>query len=332
MDPKRDAHEIEILERCLRRLEQGADLETLLREVPEAVPLRPLLETALWLRRGQEVALSPAARRRLIRQGQLRAARRAAAPRASRPVFRWAWALVAVLGLILVLLSAVGAAEASLPGEPLYPVKRAVEGLVTLGMSPEERALYLAERRWSEFEASAARGRWLPDLAEESLARLEEAARLGAEGPAGPAARLRALYERQGVLLEEAAAVAPPDVRSALARARQRWAGLAPVLGRPEGGIPEPTRSVETPVLPEPTAEILRERIHTPPGLEKQETPSAPRTPPGQEKTPPGQEKKETPRPVRTPPGQEKKATSGPPRGQDSAPPGDQGPKGSPRR
>lgn len=325
MDPKRDALEIEILERCLRRLEQGADLETLLREVPEAVPLRPLLETALWLRRGQEVALSPAARRWLIRQGQLRAARRAAAPRASRPVFRWAWALVAVLGLILVLLSAVGAAEASLPGEPLYPVKRAVEGLVTLGMSPEERALYLAERRWSEFEASAARGRWLPDLAEESLARLEEAARLGAEGPAGPAARLRALYERQGALLEEAAAVAPPDVRSALARARQRWAGLAPVLGRPEGGIPEPTRSVETPVLPEPTAEILRERIHTPPGLEKQETPSAPRTPPGQEK-------KETPRPVRTPPGQEKKATPGPPRGQDSAPPGDQGPKGSPRR
>ncbi len=325
MDPKRDALEIEILERCLRRLEQGADLETLLREVPEAVPLRPLLETALWLRRGQEVALSPAARRRLIRQGQLRAARRAAAPRASRPVFRWAWALVAVLGLILVLLSAVGAAEASLPGEPLYPVKRAVEGLVTLGMSPEERALYLAERRWSEFEASAAWGRWLPDLAEESLARLEEAARLGAEGPAGPAARLRALYERQGVLLEEAAAVAPPDVRSALARARQRWAGLAPVLGRPEGGIPEPTRSVETPVLPEPTAEILRERIHTPPGLEKQETPSAPRTPPGQEK-------KETPRSVRTPPGQEKKDTPGPPRGQDSAPPGDQDPKGSPRR
>jgi hypothetical protein len=325
MDPKRDALEIEILERCLRRLEQGADLETLLREVPEAVPLRPLLETALWLRRGQEVALSPAARRRLIRQGQLRAARRAAAPRASRPVFRWAWALVAVLGLILVLLSAVGAAEASLPGEPLYPVKRAVEGLVTLGMSPEERALYLAERRWSEFEASAARGRWLPDLAEESLARLEEAARLGAEGPAGPAARLRALYERQGVLLEEAAAVAPPDVRSALARARQRWAGLAPVLGRPEGGIPEPTRSVETPVLPEPTAEILRERIHTPPGLEKQETPSAPRTPPGQEK-------KETPRPVRTPPGQEKKDTPGPPRGRDSAPPGDQGPKGPPGR
>jgi len=97
---------------------------------------------------------------------------------------------------------------------------------------------------------------------------------------------------------------------------------------------------VETPVLPEPTAEILRERIHTPPGLEKQERPSAPRTPPGLEKqetpsaprTPPGQEKKETPRPVRTPPGQEKKDTPGPPRGQDSAPPGDQGPKGSPGR
>jgi hypothetical protein len=317
MDPKRDAHEGEILERCLRQLEQGADLETCLREVPEAIPLRPLLETALWLRRGQEVALAPAARQRLIRQGQLYAARRAAAPRASCPASRWAWALVAALGFILVLLSAVGAAEASLPSEPLYPVKRAVEGLVTLGMSPEEQALYLAERRWSEFEVAAARGRWLPDLAEESLVRLERAARLRAERPAGPAARLRALYERQGLLLEEAAAVAPPELRPALARARQHWARLVPAFSWPEGEIPEPTGPVETLVPPEPTAELPRERTHTPPRSEKRETPPTLRTPSSQEK-------KETPGPDRTPPSQKEEDTPSPPRGEDSALPGDQ--------
>ena len=68
---REDRQEAEILERCLRRLEQGADLETCLREFPEAAPLLPLLKTALWLRKGQEVSLRPQALQRMIRQGQL---------------------------------------------------------------------------------------------------------------------------------------------------------------------------------------------------------------------------------------------------------------------
>lgn len=332
-----NSREAEILERCLRRLEQGADLEACLKEVPEALPLRPLLEAALWLQRGQAASLPAAARQRLIRQGQSYAAQRAAHPQASGRAFRWAWAMAVVLGLLLGLLGIGGAAEASLPGEPLYPVKRAVEGLVTMGMSPAGKALYLAERRWSEFEVAASRGRWLPDLAEESLGYLEEALRVGAGRPVGGETRLRALYERQGVLLEQAAQDAPPDIRARLAQARQRRADLAMALGYPGEGIPTPSGVVETPLPPAPTAEILRERARTPPGLEKQATPPALHTPPGLEKretprperTPPGQQKKGTPPPERTPPGQEKQATPRPPRDSDASSSGGQGSKDS---
>ncbi len=314
MVPNEELHEAEILERCLRRLEQGADLETCLREFPEAASLLPMLQTALWLQQGREVSLRPPALRQMIRQGQLYASRAKAQPVVSSPTFRWSSALVALLGLILVALSVVSAAEASLPDEPLYPVKRAVESLFAATMPPEERALWLAERRWEEFEAAATQGRWFPALAEESLRYLEEAAQSGDKGPAH--ARLRALYERQGVVLKQAMRDAPPEARSELARTQREWAQLARLLGSPEGeGLPSSEEA--SPPSPAPTAEILRERTRTPPGLKRRETPSLKRTPPGLEKqetpppqrTPPGLEKRETPRPQRSPPGQERQLT-----------------------
>jgi len=306
MVPNEELHEAEILERCLRRLEQGADLETCLREFPEAASLLPLLKTARWLQKGREVSLRPPALQRMIRQGQLYASRAKARPVVSSLTFRWAGALVALLGLILVALSVVSAAEASLPDEPLYPVKRAVESLFAATMSPEERALWLAERRWEEFETAATQGRWLPALAEESLRHLEEAAQSGGKGPAH--ARLRALYERQGVILEQAVRDAPPETRSELARAQREWAQLAHLFGPPEGEGPPSSEEASSP-SPAPTAEILRERTRTPPGLERRETPP-------HERTPPGLEKRETPRPQRSPPGQERQLTPRTPPGQ----------------
>ncbi|MFN3928108.1 MAG: hypothetical protein ACK4OK_00530 [Thermoflexus sp.] len=295
-------HTAELLERCLRRMEEGADLELCLQEFPEAAPLRPLLEAALWVRKGQAVSLRPQALQRMIRQGQIYAARAKARPIVSSShTFRWAGVLIFVLGLILAALGVVGAAEASLPDEPLYPVKRAVESLFATLMPPEERALWLAERRWEEFETAATRGRWLPAVAEESLRHLGEAAQFenGSSSPRG--VRLRALYERQGVILMQALQAAPPESRAELARAQQEWARLAHVLGLPEGDISHyPEES--SPATPEPTAEILRERTRTPPGLERRATPPS-------ERTPPGLEKKETPRPQRSPPGQERRPT-----------------------
>lgn len=322
MVQNKEIREAEILERCLRRLEQGADLETCLREFPEAASLLPLLETALWLQRGQEVSLHPLALQRMIRQGQLYASRMRGRPVVSFPTFlstfRWAGALVALLGLILVAFSAVTAAEASLPDEPLYPVKRAVESLWAATMPPGERALWLAERRWAEFETAAARGRWLPALAEESLHHLEEAAQSGDKGPAP--ARLRALYERQGVILEQAARDAPPELRSELARAQRQWAQIARQLGSSdEEGLSSPRGTVQP--SPSPTVEVPREPTHTPPGFERRKTP-----PP--ERTPPGLEKRETPRPQRSPPGQERQLTPRTPPGQQE---GGKGPEQIPR-
>ncbi|MCS7251188.1 MAG: hypothetical protein NZ572_01905 [Thermoflexus sp.] len=299
-----DIYEAEILERCLGRLEQGADLETCLREFPEATSLLPLLKAALWLQKGQEVSLRPPALQRMIRQGRLYASRAKARPAVSSMTFRWAGALVALLGLILVALSVVSAAEASLPDEPLYPVKRAVEGLLVATMPPEERALWLAERRWEEFETATTQGRWLPALAEESLQYLEEAARSPGGESSPRRARLRALYERQGTILEQALWVAPPETRSELARAQQEWRRLTRFLGLPEGGIPPFPE--ETPAaFPESTARPER----TPPGQERRETPRS-------ERTPPGLERRETPWPQRTPPGQERQPTPRIPPGQ----------------
>ncbi len=290
----REEREAEILERCLRRLEQGADLETCLREFPEAASLLPMLRTALWLRQGREVSLRPSVLQRMIRQGQLHAARAKVRPVVSALTFRWAGALVVLLGLILVALGVVSAAEASLPDEPLYPVKRAVEGLFAAAMPPEERALWLAERRWAEFAAAAMHGQWLPDVAEESLRHLEEAARSIGQGPSPRSARLRALYERQGVLLEQAVKVAPPEIRAELARAQEEWARLSLRLGLPEGELPSSSEEVPS-LSPVPTAEMLREHTRTPSGQEKRETPRPRQTPPGWERK----------GPTRTPPGQQ---------------------------
>jgi len=328
MSEKDELREAEILERCLRRLEEGADLEACLREFPEAASMRPLLQTALWLRKGQEVSLHPSARQRMIRQGQRHASRARARPAVPHLAGRWAGALAALLVLILVALGVVRAAEASLPDEPLYPVKRAAEGVFAAVMPPGERALWLAERRWGEFERAVAQGRWLPALAEESLRHLEEAALSGPEGSASERARIRALYERQGAILARALQEAPPEVRPELARVRREWAQQAARFGSPEAAPPPTSEATPSPIS---TAEILRER--TPPGLERRGTPPSERTPPGLERretpqparTPPGLEKKETPRPAPTPPGQGQKPTPSSPES-----PQDQGSKGPP--
>ncbi|MER3399912.1 MAG: hypothetical protein C4313_02055 [Thermoflexus sp.] len=313
--------EAELLERCLRRLEDGADLETCLREIPEAASLRPLLEAALWVRRGQQVALSPAAREQLIRQGQAWTAQRQAARRAV-PMFRWALALAAFAGLLLGILGLAAAAEASLPDAPLYPLKRAVEAALAASMPPEERALWLAERRWSEFEGAAARGRWFPAVAEESLQHLEEIAPRLSEGAPAWRGRAQALYRRQGAFLEQALRAAPPALQAALAHARVRWDGLSPHFvpsgGDAETGPPTPVASPPLTLTPEPTRE-MRGSPPTPSGGEKRETPRPKHTPPGQEKrqtprappglqdrTPPGRESKPPPGPKATPPGRQK--------------------------
>ncbi len=294
--------EMEILERCLRRMEEGADLEACLREFPEAAALRRMLEAALWIQQGRQATLRPGVLRRMIREGQMRAAALRPSPRPAPRALRWGGLLAVFLGLLLAALGVAGAAEASLPDAPLYPVKRALEGLLTIAMPPADRALWLAERRWEEFERAAGQGRWLLALAEESLHEAEVAARAeGGDGSSPRAARLRALLARQEALLTRAAQDAPVEIRPALARARARWAELARLLHMPEKesfSSPTPGADFVSPMPFTPTAEVLRERTRTPPGLEKKEERGE------KDQTPPGLEKRETPPSQRTPPGQ----------------------------
>ncbi len=320
--------EMEILERCLRRLEEGADLEACLQEFPEAAALRPMLEAALWIQQGRQATLRPGVLRRMIREGQIRAAALRPSPRPAPRALRWAGLLAVFLGLLLAALGVAGAAEASLPGAPLYPVKRAVEGLLAIAMPSVDRALWLAERRWEEFERAASQGRWLPALAEESLREAEVAARAEEGGGSSPrAARLRALLARQEALLTRASQDAPLEIRPALAQARARWAALARLLHIPEkesSSPPTPAADSASPMPSTPTAEVLRERTRTPPGLEKEKEEKK------KEKTPPGLEKRETPPPQRTPPGQgQRPPTRTPPGPQEAgSPPGPSQDKG----
>ncbi len=123
------------LEICLKEMENGADLETVLARFPElAGELRPILRTSQKAR-----SISPAApSQEVMRRGRARLMQRAAELRESRvaprarviPGFQrlaLSFALAAIL-----LLSSTGLLNASasaLPGENLYPVKRTWEGL-----------------------------------------------------------------------------------------------------------------------------------------------------------------------------------------------------------
>lgn len=127
----------EILEICLKEIERGADVDTVLFRYPEfEKELRPLLEASMQAK-GMAVGVpsEEAARRSrakvLQRAAQMREAKAAPASRRiwSVPLRR---ALVSLAVIAMLFVSGTGlvrASSSSLPGDNLYPVKRAWEGL-----------------------------------------------------------------------------------------------------------------------------------------------------------------------------------------------------------
>lgn len=125
----------DILEACLQRLENGADLETLLSSYPEqASELRPILDAAV---RAREM-IAPAPSEKALRRGRAKFMQRAAelrelkvAPRKRAfPVFQRVAVTLTLTALFLASgTGLVGASSSALPGENLYPVKRSWEGL-----------------------------------------------------------------------------------------------------------------------------------------------------------------------------------------------------------
>lgn len=123
------------LEICLRELENGADVETVLARFPDlAGELRPILKTSLKAR--SLSAAEPS--QEVVRRGRARIMQRAAEMRESRvaprkrviPAFQ-RLALSFTLAALLLLSSTglLNASASALPGENLYPVKRTWEGL-----------------------------------------------------------------------------------------------------------------------------------------------------------------------------------------------------------
>lgn len=167
---KADHRQAEILEACLTRLIQGtASVDDLLRAYPsDADWLKPVLLSAWKARQAVELPAMPA-RARAEGERRLRAHIRSAAPRsAPSPVrrLRPAFALASVALVVLLLGSVSGiayAAESSLPGDSLYPVKQVIEQVqLDLSLTPEDEAellVRLSGERLREAEQLSARGR-----------------------------------------------------------------------------------------------------------------------------------------------------------------------------
>jgi hypothetical protein len=164
-----DQRRADILDGCLSRLQAGGEsVEDWLQTPPEDADwLPPLLLVVGQTRAAAGLQPMPdqrraAGERRLRQQVRSRSAPAAGRRRVLRPAF----ALISVLLVLALLGSASGiayAAEASLPGDSLYPVKHAIEQVqLTLSRTQDGDARLLVsmtEERLQEAEQLFARGR-----------------------------------------------------------------------------------------------------------------------------------------------------------------------------
>jgi hypothetical protein len=168
-----------ILEECLERLlEKGGKIADCLASYPEhADALKPLLEMATTTR--EAVSIQPHSEFKAKARYQFRAALQQAASGKKRFLFplRFRWATVATAVLILILASGgmVAASGNSMPDEPLYHIKLAVEQF-QLKLTPSalgKAKLYarLSDRRVMEIVRMAQKGN--PRLIEMVTQRLD---------------------------------------------------------------------------------------------------------------------------------------------------------------
>ncbi len=266
-----------LLDESLERGRKGERLEPSVKE-----ELESLLEVASRI---QEISTPPTEafvgdlEKRLVEKAKAlqRARRRSLWDRYLIPLFspgrarRWAGVLVVILALVLASAGTAIAAQSSIPGEPLYPVKRVTErlGLLVVRDRPGKTHLRLefTKRRTEEIEALDDRGEEveesiLVELATETEETLEEI-EVAPEGSREPLfEKLVDLTGRQQEVLQRVSTRVPAQAKPALERALQ-------VSRR---GHERATEAVQ------------QGRPEVPPGQEKKEGPGAPEVPPGQEK------------------------------------------------
>jgi hypothetical protein len=194
------------LQLCLARIAAGESIAACLNDYPEhADELAPLLEAAAELRGWAQPALSDA-----TRASARTRAHAALAARRARPPRRWAWvwtrgmrlALGSVLALLLLLGTlgiSVAAAQSSLPGQPLYGLKRQSEELrLQLASDAEQQAelrLQFAGRRLDEALAEVGECASPTDLLDDMAQEYDKAWRAIAQLDPAVQARLRARFE-----------------------------------------------------------------------------------------------------------------------------------------
>lgn len=149
------------LEACLLAIEEGANLDQVLNEYPEIKDdLQPLLEMAIQSKKLQVGEIPADIMNRSRTQVLSQAARLPSTPEKPIGILmslpRLATAILLVLILILTGSSLISASAQSLPGDQLYPVKRAVEN-VRLGItfnptSHQHIEASFQERRLSEVQ------------------------------------------------------------------------------------------------------------------------------------------------------------------------------------
>jgi len=198
------------LDRCLDALKDGRNLHRLLRRNPsQRDELIDLLRVSTEVAQLRLPAADPAFKLRtrnlmLSRAGHKRQEARAGVGWQRRPVFRLALALALSGGLLVA--GIVGASAQSLPGDPLYQVKRGVEGVqlaVTLDPAANTRLrLEMANRRLAEAQQLSRQGRIADALSlisayDAAIAELGQRVARTSLGPADAAGLARAVDEGQ---------------------------------------------------------------------------------------------------------------------------------------
>nr|HID14180.1 hypothetical protein [Anaerolineae bacterium] len=311
----------QIVDRCIGDVLAGhVTLEECIARHPKlADELKTVLPVAVLIRSVQHPAMPPQAKQAGLYKllsatpapGQSRARprslQRIAVPR--RPLSqRWLQRAAAMAALVLTLsVGSVGvalAAESSLPGDILYPVKTAREQL-WLHFTPSDRQaalhLTLAERRLAEIEALAAQGEEVPLSVVEALQ--TETMIVAAEVISGTdtdlalAQRLADLATATHPVLLRVAASAPPAAQAGLARALAASEHALTVAIEVLGGLPPGLDEEHGPPEQPPGQDEEQGPPEQPPGQDEEQGP--PEQPPGQDEgqgppeQPPGQDERQ---------------------------------------
>lgn len=323
----------ETIESCLRRYPaQAGRLAVILPLAERARALPPLAPFPMDKRRALESQLLEEARRI-----QTRAASRPVAPRL--PVWRRRGVL-AVMSLVLTVLflfSTISVSAASVPGDVLYPIKRAAEQ-VRLAVTPDQDQavvhLELAQVRLQELVTLTQRGEvpaeLLADIEAETSVVLERVASLPAEQQQALLTRLASFQDGQMLVLGKVAALAQGDqqtkIKAALTEAEAKHQQVMGMLTR-SGSTADPSHNPgkgpqatvagsETQSAPgnsNITKPTVKPSATDRPTVESKPTKEPkPQGPPKPTKVHPATPQKPTPRGEVTPPGQENKPTKEP--------------------